>query len=258
MARSTEVIRLVGGPPKLDGSLCDLGSSDHDRADARADRFVRATDGSTITALASVQAHCRDHRHASDLASTWRVLLYRPAGRRRRTRVYRFEGTYSLEPIRDERGRWTLGVCARLSGPCLPAPPARHTVWSALEQTVDETAARFAQVAALVPAGPLADRARSTQRAVESCVADARRLCAVGATVAPDARHGAFDEQTAALSGRVTSLIQTIDVATAHLVALHLEVGDTADPVEPVATLVEGWAELRPQRHELDGGRGLP
>ena len=64
MARTTDVIRLVGGPPKLDGALYDLRLSEHDRVDAADDRFVRATDGSTITALASLQARCHDHRHA--------------------------------------------------------------------------------------------------------------------------------------------------------------------------------------------------
>ena len=56
MARTTDMIRLVGGPPKLDGSVYDLRLSDHDRADAADDQFVRVTDGSTITSLASLQA----------------------------------------------------------------------------------------------------------------------------------------------------------------------------------------------------------
>jgi hypothetical protein len=253
MARTTDVIRLVGGPPKLDGALYDLRLSEHDRADAADDQFVRATDGSTITALTSLQAQCRDHRQASELATKWRVLLYRSSGVRRRVRVYRFQGHYSIEPRRDERGRWTVGVCARLTGPGFPPPPARSTVWSALEHAVDEAATRFTEVAALVPAGPLADRAAGTRDAVESCVADARRLCAVGATFAPEARHGGLDDQAATLLARITSLVRTIDLATSHLVALHLEVHDAVDPVEPIATLTESWAELQPPRYELDG-----
>jgi hypothetical protein len=246
MARATDMIRLVGGPPKLDGSVCDLRLSDHDRADAADDQFVRVTDGSTITSLASVQAGCHDHRHATEVAGRWRALLYRPSGVRRRTRVYRFAGHYSLEPRRDDRGRWSVGVCAQLTGPGLPVPAARNTVWSALEQSIDDAAARFAAVAGLVPAGPLADRARQTKDAVESCVADAHRLCAVGATFAPEARHAGFADQASALLARITSLVHTIDLATSHLVALHLEVHDAADPVEPVASLAESLAELPP------------
>ncbi len=250
MARTTDVIRLVGGPPKLDGALYDLRLSEHDRADAADDQFVRTTDGSTITALASLQARCHDHRHASELATKWRVLLYRPTGVRRRMRFYRFEGHYSLEPRRDDRGRWTVGVCARLTGPGLPPPPARSTVWSALEQAVDDAATRFTEVAALVPAGPLADRAAATQDAVESCVVDAHRLCAVGATFAPEARHSGAGDQVAALLARITSLVHTIDLATSHLVALHLEVHDAVDPVEPIATLTESWAALQPPQSD--------
>jgi hypothetical protein len=252
--RITDVIRLVGGPPKLDGTICDLRLSQYDRVDAADGQFVRVVRGSTITSLASLAAQCHDRRRAAELAAAWRALVYRPTGRvRRRVRVYRFEGHYSLEPRRDTVGRWTVGICARLAGPGLQPPPAATTtVWSALEVAVDEAAGRFAAIAALIPDGPLADRAWSTRQAVSTCVADAARLCAVGATVAPVGPQ-VVDDQTTALLARVTSLIQTIDMATTQLVELHLEVRDAVDPVEPVATLAQSWAELHPPRHELDG-----
>ena len=144
MARTNDVIRLVGGPPKLDGALYDLRLSEHDRADAADDQFVRATDGSTITALASLQAQCHDHRHASELAARWRVLLYRAEqGPASHARLPLRRPLLPRTSARDDRGRWTVGVCARLTGPSLPPPPARSTVWSALEHAVDEAAARF-------------------------------------------------------------------------------------------------------------------
>lgn len=253
MARITDVIRLVGGPPKLDGTICDLRLSQYDRADAADAQFVRAVNGSTITSLASLRAQCHDRRHAGEVAAAWRALVYRPTGRvRRRQRVYRFEGHYSLEARRDSLGSWTVGLCARLAGPGLPPPPVSSTVWSALEVAIDEAAGRFSSVAALVPDGPLAERALSTRQAVSTCVTDAVRLCAVGATVAPGGQQ-VVDDQTTALLARITSLIQTIDLATAQLVQLHLEVRDALDPVEPMATLTQSWAELQPPRHELDG-----
>jgi hypothetical protein len=42
----------------------------------------------------------------------------------------------------------------------------------------------------------------------------------------------------------VEALTGTIEVATAHLVALHLEVGEAADPVIPSASLAQAWAEI--------------
>ena len=53
MSTTHPVIRLVGGPPKVDGTVIDLRLSDRDRADAAGDQFVRACKGSTITSLAS-------------------------------------------------------------------------------------------------------------------------------------------------------------------------------------------------------------
>jgi hypothetical protein len=244
MTATINVIRLVGGPPKLDGSLCDLRLSARDRADADGDRFVRAVHGSTVTALAGLQPRCTDRVRTTELASVWRAAVYRPARPRARLgwrpTVYRFEGHYSLEPRRDERGRWTLAVCGRLSGPALSPPPESTTVWAALEATVDEAAGRFSAVATLVPPGALADRVDAASEAVEACAADAVRLCAVGTNIAPSGAGA----QSAALIERVTTLVHTINEATASLVDLHLALVRTVDPVSPVGTLGEAWAEL--------------
>jgi hypothetical protein len=245
MPRDLARIRLVGGPAKLDGTVCDLGMSDHDRADATGRRFVRVTDGSTITALSALCADCRDHEDAVRLASRWRAAVYRPGSWSRRTRVYRFAGYYSLEPRRDDHGRWSVAVAASFIGSTPPVTSPPPTLWTALERAVDDAAARFATVAGLVPPGPLAERAAGTRVAVDSCVADAHRLCAVGSTIAPDAPAAAATEQTQALVARVSSLVRTIDLATGHVVDLHLEVQDTLDPIEPIATLTQGLAELR-------------
>jgi hypothetical protein len=242
-----QLIRLVGGPPKVDGTVYDLRVSDRDRADAHGNEFVRACKGSTVTSLASLQGRCLDRATAQTLASEWRALVYRSAARRtiRRAPVYRFEGYYSLDARRDVTGRWRLEVCAKLTGDTLPPPPTATSVWSALGAAVADAAARFATVAALVPDGPLAERAGATRRAVDACVGDADRLCAVGATIAPAGLADPFGEQAAALVTRITSLAQTIDAATAQLVELHLDVRDPADPTEAVALLSAGWAEVR-------------
>jgi hypothetical protein len=241
------VIRLVGGPPKVDGAMFDLRVSERDRADAEGGQFVRACKGSTITSLAALQHRCVDRLTTQALASEWRALVYRATGRRvrRRPPVYRFEGYYSLDGRRDAAGRWTLAVCAKLSGETLPPPPSTPSVWTALEAAVSDASARFASVASLVPSGALAERARATRQAVETCVRDADRLCAVGATVAPSGLGETFGEQAAALIARITSLVQTIDAATAHLVELHLDVRDAVDPVDDVAQLSAGWAEVQ-------------
>ena len=42
-------------------------------------------------------------------------------------------------------------------------------------------------------------------------------------------------DQAAGALARITSLVHTIDLATSHLVVLHLEVQDAVDPVEPIA-----------------------
>lgn len=137
-----------------------------------------------------------------------------------------------------------MAIAAACAGSPAAFDAPAATVWTALEAAVDDAAARFARVSALIPSGPLAERASGTGAAVDSCVADAHRLCAVGSTVAPDA-PGAATEQTQALIARVSSLVCTIDRATSHVVELHLEVHDALDPVEPIATLTQGLAELR-------------
>jgi hypothetical protein len=244
MTATASVIRLVGGPPKLDGSLCDLRISARDRADASAGQFVRAIKGSSVTALSALQGRCRDRSQAEELASTWRALVYRPAGRsvtRWRPAVYRFEGHYSLEPRRDGHGRWTLAVCARVSGADVdpPAPPAN--LWATLEAVVDDAAARFDAVAALVPPGVLVDRVTTARAAVATCVADAVRLCSVGSVVDPPG----VDQRSPLLVERVRTLVGTIDAATAELVELHLQLDEANDPTESLTGIGASWAELR-------------
>lgn len=240
------VIRLVGGPRGMDGCLLDLAMSPQDRADLDGEHFVRALCGSTVTPLAALQRRCTDRRTAEQLAATWRAVVFRAAGRprRHRPRPFRYQGTYSLEAGRDENGRWGLAVAARLNGGPPPAPPTSASTWAELESLVDEAAARFAAVANLLPDGPLAERARSIRKAVGSCVSDAARLCAVGSVIAPDPETSAPHEQVRALRARVEALTDTIEVATAHLVGLHLEVGEAADPVIPSASLAQAWSEI--------------
>jgi hypothetical protein len=243
MAASVNVIRLVGGPPKLDGTLCDLRVSARDRADARGDQFVRAVHGTSVTSLSALQGRCTDRAHADELAAAWRALVYRSATRplaRWRPAVYRFEGHYSLEPSRNAQGRWGLTVCAKLSGPTLASPPPATSLWASLETSVDDAAGRFDTVAALIPDGLHVERVADARRAVASCVADAARLCAVGVATAPSG----VGERTPALAARVVELVRAIDRATAEIVDLHLELDHTLDPVEPVAGLAHGWAEL--------------
>lgn len=252
MARSTDLIRLVGGPAKLDGVVVDLRLSERDRADARGDQFVRAVRGATITSLAGLQERSRDQRTATETASSWRAAVYRANGRLRRVRTYRFVGHYSLEARRDALGRWTVEPCARVDGGDHAPPPPRTTVWATLDATVDSASARFAAVAGLLPDGPLAQRVHSTEQAVATCVSDARRLCAVGACVAPDGTPTA-DPLVPELLAQITALVRTIDAATREVVALHLEVRDHVDPVAPLAQLAESWTELAPPRHEHEG-----
>jgi len=258
MTSTVNVIRLVGGPPKLDGSLCDLRLSARDRADADGGQFVRAMHGSTITALASLQSRCADRASATELATTWRALLYRaPSNRPRRgwrPVTYRFEGHYTLEATRSPRGQWGLAVCAKVAGPGVPLPPPTATVWSSLEASVDEAAGRFSSIATLIPAGLHGERMQAAHDAVSMCVADAARLCAVGETVAPSGSGVVSAEKSAALVNRISELIHAIDRATSQLVDLHLELGDAVDPSEPVAPLAQSWAELPSPTHSRGFG----
>lgn len=270
MSTTNSMIRLVGGPRILDGSTHDLSLDAHGRADVDDDRFVRAMRNSTVVDLGSLQARCSNRETADELADNWRAVVFRPGRDRRvRARLYLYEATYRLVATRDHLGEWTLIVGDPIIGSARLAPASTTTsttaasatapgttTWTMLEQAVDRAAARFAQVAALLPPGPLAERASATRRAVASCVADAARLCGVGLAVAPDWQPEAgsmpgagsaieiANGRTAALACQVEALLRTIDAATTHLVDLHLEIGDGLDPVEPVAHLVAAWGEL--------------
>jgi len=243
MARTTLSIRLVGGPRPLDASRYDLSLDDLDRADAGGDRFLRAVRGTTVTSLSGLQAQCLDRARAEALAAEWRVAVF-TAGRdrRARARIYRYQGTFPLTAHRDDLGRWTLALPDGPNADPGAGDPA--SVWALLEREVDEAARRFTAVAGLLPDGPLAERAETSQRAVATCVSDAARLCAVGATVAPVWHPTLTADQGRDLADRVSALIGTIDTATDHLVELHLAVADPVDPVEPVAHLRAAWREL--------------
>lgn len=266
MPRTDPVIRLVGGPHKLDGATVDPSSSRHDRADVDGDRFVRAVRGTSVMSLAALREQCTDRTAAEALAAEWCCAVFAYGrDRRLRTRYFRYQATHRLRPARDRHGSWTLEVAETAPGPSADgashAKPtraststpaagddARRSVWGVLEHAVDDAATRFAAVAGLLPDGPLAERAESTRVAVGACVRDAARLCGVGVAVAPDWQPGdpvADPEHRASrLASQVASLVGTIDQATAHLVDLHLEIGDGHDPVEPVAHLREAWTSL--------------
>jgi hypothetical protein len=81
---------------------------------------------------------------------------------------------------------------------------------------------------------------------VARCVADAVRLCRVGATVAPIRPHAASTPgaPSQAIVPRVSELIAAIDRATAELVELHVELTERHDPASPVVGLGRSWAEL--------------
>lgn len=266
MSRTEPVIRLVGGPHKLDGATYDVSSSAHDRADLDGDRFVRAVRGTSVMPLAALRERCTDRAVAEHLAGQWGCAVFAYGRDRRvRTRYFRYQATYRLRPVRDDRGAWTLEVAESVStvGSDTDTDTAdtlattvslqdepRPSVWAVLEHAVDEAAGRFATVASLLPDGPLSERADATRAAVGACVTDAARLCGVGMAVAPDWQPGdevADPEPRAGrLATRAAALVGTIDEATAHLVDLHLEIGDGPDPVEPLAHLRAAWTELDP------------
>ncbi len=241
--RRTSTIRLVGGGRGLDATVVDLSVSSQDRADAGAGRFVRAVRGTTVTSLAGLRDQCVDRPHAEELARIWRVAVFTPGrDRRRRARIYRYQGTYPLAACRDDRGRWMLELAAGAAPD--QATGTEPSAWALLEASVDDAARRFSAVAGLLPDGALAERAEAAGQAVAGCVADAARLCAVGETVAPDWQPSVAADQGRALADRVVALAGTIDAATAHVVELHLDVGDGHDPSEPVAHLRAAWNEL--------------
>jgi hypothetical protein len=150
----------------------------------------------------------------------------------------------------------------RAAGSDLAPPTPSTTVWAGLDATIDGAAARFAAVVALLPDGPLALRVRATEQAVATCVADARRLIAVGTHLSPDGTPTA-DVHVPALLAQITALVRTIDAATREVVALHLEVHEHDDPVAPLTLLNASWTELSVPGPAVDGdapGRfvGLP
>jgi hypothetical protein len=211
--------------------------------------------------LDDLRAHCTDRGATEAIAARWLVAAYAPSGRARRLRaqLFRHEATFTLVAARDQRGGWTV----QPGPPSLQSPtdsPSRaatattgvSSIWSDLEDGVDRAAHRFIRVAVLLPDGPLAERARATQTAVDTSVRDAARLCAVGASIAPDWQPGGAGDEAAALVGRVTALVGTIDEATVELVRLHLELGEPAVPAESLALLAEAVAELGPGHQRGD------
>jgi hypothetical protein len=254
-SRSSPRIRLVGGPRVLDGTLWPEATG---AADAEP-RLLMAVRAGHACALVELIGQCVDRRSAEHLAGGWRVAAYSVSGRRRRIRprLYRYEATFTLEADRCDDGSWSLRPSRRWVAATTVDPPpdprdaapslagaSEASVWSRLEAGVDLSAARFRVVAELVPQGPLSERALSVVAAVDECVVDAARLCAVGATAAPDWQPGQADDEGAALVARVTALVGTIDEATRELVHLHLELGETVRPAETLALLSQAMAEL--------------
>ncbi len=242
MAAPAASVRLVGGPSVADGRVAPATL-------AGGGLVLVAVRGNHWCALAELRQQCHDRSAAEQLAAAWILARYEIWGRPRRLRpqLYRHTGTFALTATRGAGGHWTLepGQPHRNTGAARPAPaPGTATVWVRLEDQVDQAAERFRRVAALLPDGPLADRARGAVRSGDACVADAARLCAVGATVAPGWEPGAPDDEAASLVARVTSLLGTIDAATRELVRLHLELGDPEPPDESLALLAASVAEL--------------
>jgi hypothetical protein len=254
--RSTS-IRLIGGPRVLDGTVWPV---DGDDPNAEAP-FVIAVRGSRVCPLADLIDQCVDRASTNELAAAWRVATYAVSGRTRRVRprIYRYEDTFVLDAHRTERGGWSLRPGRRWAASVADGSiVADALIWSKLEAGVDRAGARFRVVADLVPDGPLGERARGAASAVDACVADAARLCAVGATVVPDWEPGQADDEGTALVVRISALVGTIDEATRELVHLHLELGDDVRPAETLALLGEAVAELSPpdyQRGDQDDDR---
>jgi hypothetical protein len=242
MATPGSSVRLVGGPPAADGTVT--------ASSVVVDGLVLvAVRGGRWCALAELRHQCTDREAAQQLASTWTVARYEIWGRPRRLRpqLYRHTGSFALAATRDPQGHWTVVPGRPASGGPTAvgrAPEPGASVWARLEDDADRAAARFRRVAGLLPDGPLADRALGAVRSGDACVADASRLCAVGAAVAPDWQPGSPDEEAASLVARITSLLGTIDAATRELVRLHLELGDPEPPAEALALLAASVAEL--------------
>jgi len=251
-------VRLVGGPRVLDGRRW--------LHDPSAGRLLVALRQTRTCSLDDLRGHCHDRRAAEEIAAGWVVVAYVATGRPRRVRapLYRYHSSLTLVAGRDPRGGWTVEPGPASLG-ATAGPPSAHvaettpepSTWTHLEDGIDRAAHRFHRIAVLLPDGPLAERARTTQAAVDASVADATRLCAVGASIAPDWQPGGAGDEAAALVARVTALVGTIDEATVELVRLHLELGEPGVPAESLALLAEAVAELGPghQRGDQDDVR---
>ena len=214
-----------------------------------------AVQQSRVCSLDDVRAHCTDRAATEAVAARWMVVAYVRSGRPRRVRapLFRYETTLTLVAGRDERGEWTVQpgpphIGARSETSTSATSPADTIkgagVWSHLEDGIDRAARRFRRVAELLPEGPLSDRARAAQAAVDASVTDASRLCQVGASIAPGWQPGGAGDEAAAIVARVTALVGTIDEATVELVRLHLELGEPSVPSESLALLAEAVAEI--------------
>jgi hypothetical protein len=262
MTTSTRAIRLVNGPPRLVGITVDVGSSPLDAADVdpTSRRFVRATDGHRVVPFSSLRPRCTHRAAAEELAATWRLLVFVPASRRRRAGVhpYRYEGAYLLTPERDETGRWGLSPAAPIGRTTsTPGPPAHvpaptrtdggaatgpvHGTWAELGAQAEDAAARVATLVALLPPGPLAERAADARGEVERAADEAGRLAAVGTAIEP---VDGVDPRADALRARIDELVTEVDRTVDALVAVHLSLGDPLDPAAPLHGLAEALAEL--------------
>ena len=189
MTRTEPVIRLVGGPRKLDGVDLRRIRSPHDRADVDGDRFVRAVRGSTVMSLA---ARCGSAaptgRPPRSWPSDWGCAVF-AYGRDRlvRTRYFRYQATYRLQPSRDAAAvagaldaRPSLTTDDRRGHrPRADAPPDRTTrshrrVGHARGRGRRGRGPGSPRSPRLLPDGPLAERAELDGRAVVRRLRDRR------------------------------------------------------------------------------------
>jgi len=127
VTRPAIVIRLVGGPVRLDGSRVDADDP-HDRADCDGNRLVRVvrgpSDRAPVGSLAALVGRCSDRATAESLAGEWLGVVYAYGrDRRLRTRYYRHQSTHHLVATRDGGGGWTLALGQPVSGRPAPGRP---------------------------------------------------------------------------------------------------------------------------------------
>jgi hypothetical protein len=272
MTAQARTIHLVTGPPLLVGTTVDVGADPCDAADLdpATGRFVRATDGRRVVAFSTLRPRCTHHAAAEELATVWRLLVFVPARRPRRSGVqpYRYEGAWRLVPTRGHDGDWVLAAaepCPRTAsararvptGPRPTPPPASGPVppastltgrpdsrWAVLARRSDDSAARVATLLGLLPPGPLAARAGEVRHEIERAAADARRLATVGAALDHGLGPGA-DGHGAALDDRIAALLAALDGTVDALVDLHLSLGDPTEPATSLHGLADAMAELR-------------